>query len=133
MACGRYRTCSEALHEAGREGSGSFGGCRVESSSSWKALCSAHDAREPSLSVFEADDGRTLIKCFAGCEAIEIVAKLGLEKGDLFERRNGHRKTLTLPPENDTVRGEDIPHSRSTERRQFPPTPRKEVSDGSLA
>ena len=105
----------------------------VESSSSWKALCSAHDAREPSLSVFEADDGRTLIKCFAGCEAIEIVAKLGLEKGDLFERRNEHRKTLTLPPENDTVGGEDIPHSRSTERTQFPPTPRKEVSDGSLA
>jgi hypothetical protein len=27
----------------------------------------------------------------------------------------------------------DIPHSRSTERRQFPPTPGKEVSDGSLA
>jgi len=64
----------------------------VESSSSWKALCSAHDAREPSLSVFEADDSRTLIKCFAGCEGTEIVAKLGLEKGDLFERCNGHRK-----------------------------------------
>ena len=105
----------------------------VESSGSWKALCPAHDAREPSLSVSEGDDGRALNKCFAGCKATEIVAELGLEMGELFERRNGHRKTYLLPPENDTVGGEDIPHSRSTERKQFPPTPGKEVPDGSLA
>jgi hypothetical protein len=90
----------------------------VESSSSWKALCSAHDDVEPSLSVSEADDGRTLIKCFAGCEATEIVAELGLEMGDLFERRNGHRKTLTLPPETTLL-----------EARTFrTPTPQREGS-----
>jgi hypothetical protein len=70
----------------------------VESGSSWKALCPAHDAREPSLSVSEADDGPALTKCFAGCEAIEIVAELGLEMGELFERRNGHRKNSHSTP-----------------------------------
>jgi hypothetical protein len=105
----------------------------VESGSSWKALCPAHDAREPSLSVSEADGGRTLIKCFAGCEATEIIAGLGLEMGELFERRNRHRKTFTLPPENDTVGGKDIPHSYSTERSRLSLMPGKEVPDGSLA
>ena len=105
----------------------------VESGSYWKALCPAHDAREPSLSVSEADGGRTLIKYFAGCEATEIIAGLGLEMGDFFERRNRHRKTFTLPPENDTVGGKDIPHSYSTERSRLTPIPGKEVPDGSLA
>lgn len=61
-----------------------------ESNGSWLALCPAHDDREPSLSVAEGDDGRALVKCFAGCEVSEIVAALGLEMKDLFEHRNGH-------------------------------------------
>jgi hypothetical protein len=56
---------------------------------SWKALCPAHEDREPSLSVTEGDDGRALLKCFAGCATEDIVAELGLEMEDLFERRNG--------------------------------------------
>lgn len=61
-----------------------------ESNGSWVALCPAHDDKEPSLSVAEGDDGRALVKCFAGCEVSEIVAALGLEMKDLFEHRNGH-------------------------------------------
>ncbi len=105
----------------------------VESGSYWKALCPAHDAREPSLSVSEADDGPALIKCFAGCEAIGIIAGLGLEMGDLFERRNRHRRTFTLPSENDTIGGKDIPHSYSTEGSRLSLMLGKEVPDGSLA
>jgi hypothetical protein len=56
---------------------------------SWKALCPAHEDREPSLSVTEGDDGRALLKCFAGCATEDVVAELGLEMKDLFERRNG--------------------------------------------
>jgi hypothetical protein len=56
---------------------------------SWKALCPAHEDREPSLSVTEVGDGRALLKCFAGCATEDIVAELGLEMKDLFERRNG--------------------------------------------
>ena len=69
-----------------------------ECNGSWKALCPAHDDTEPSLSVCEGDDGRALLKCFAGCENPEIVSALGLEMKDLFERQNGHRKKFASTP-----------------------------------
>lgn len=46
--------------------------------------CPAHDDKHPSLRVGEGDDGRTLLKCFAGCETANIVAALGLTLADLF-------------------------------------------------
>jgi hypothetical protein len=58
----------------------------------YQALCPAHDDHEPSLSIAEGEDGRALLKCFAGCEAEEIVSALELEMKDLFERRNGHKE-----------------------------------------
>jgi hypothetical protein len=48
------------------------------------ARCPAHDDRRPSLSLREGSGGRTLLHCFAGCSAEEIVAALGLEVSDLF-------------------------------------------------
>jgi hypothetical protein len=99
-----------------------------------KALCPAHDDREPSHSVSDGDDGRTLVKCFAGCEATEIAAELGLEMGDPFERRNGHRKIFrSTPRKRHSVRGKDIPHSCSAERRRLSPMPEREVPDEFLA
>ena len=53
----------------------------------WKARCPGHEDRAPSLSVGEGDDGRVLLRCWAGCEVGEIVAAMGLEMGDLFEQR----------------------------------------------
>lgn len=44
----------------------------------WKALCPAHDDRNPSLSVTKGDDGRPLLHCFAGCTYPDIMAALGL-------------------------------------------------------
>ena len=70
----------------------------IESNGSWKALCPAHDDHEPSLSVSEGDDGRALLKCFAGCKNPRIVAELDLDMSDLFEQRNGHRKKFRLAP-----------------------------------
>ena len=53
------------------------------------AFCPAHDdRREPSLSVKEGEDGRVLLKCFAGCATKQVVAAIGLSMTDLFERRN---------------------------------------------
>src|SRR5215211_2865747 len=69
-----------------------------QSNGSWKALCPAHEDREPSLSVTEGDDGRALLKCFAGCKNPEIVGALDLDMGDLFVQRNGHRKNLFQTP-----------------------------------
>jgi len=44
----------------------------------------AHDDKNPSLSIAKGDDGRTLIKCHAGCETRVIVTKWGLKLSDLF-------------------------------------------------
>ena len=50
----------------------------------WKACCPAHHDRNPSLSIGEGDDGRVLLKCFAGCTHEQIVAGLGLGVDDLY-------------------------------------------------
>jgi putative DNA primase/helicase len=45
----------------------------------WVARCPCHDDREPSLSIGEGDDGRLLLKCFAGCSFEELRGALGLD------------------------------------------------------
>jgi hypothetical protein len=79
----------------------------------------AHDDRDPSLSITEANDGRVLINCFRGCTFDEVVAAIGLEAKDFFDDRgegfdpprNG--ATAQHPPNNphsdaeDTVAGAD--------------------------
>jgi hypothetical protein len=51
------------------------------------ARCPAHQDRSPSLSIREADDGKVLIHCHAGCSAHEVVSAVGLELTDLFPPR----------------------------------------------
>jgi hypothetical protein len=63
----------------------------------WKALCPAHDDKTPSLSITQGDDGRTLLKCFAGCTTDSVCAALHLTLADLFppkETRNGGGKHI---------------------------------------
>jgi hypothetical protein len=50
----------------------------------WTARCPAHPDRTNSLSLHQGDDGRVLVKCFAGCSTQAIVAAIGLEMRDLF-------------------------------------------------
>jgi hypothetical protein len=52
----------------------------------WRAICPAHPSKNNTrtLSIFETSDGRTLLKCFAGCGVEEIVGAVGLELTDLF-------------------------------------------------
>jgi len=45
-------------------------------SSGWVACCPAHDDRNPSLSLKEADDGRVLVHCHAGCEQSAVIDAL---------------------------------------------------------
>jgi hypothetical protein len=67
---------------------------RVESrNGSYIALCPAHDDTEPSLNLSEGEDGRALIKCFAGCTPERITDALGLQLNDLFE----HHKPSSSP------------------------------------
>ena len=50
----------------------------------WLARCSAHNDKNPSLSVRETDDEVILIKCWSGCSANAVVTSVGLEMYDLF-------------------------------------------------
>jgi twinkle protein len=50
----------------------------------WIAKCPAHDDHHPSLSIGEGSDGKTLLRCHAGCSFDSIVRALGVEKVALF-------------------------------------------------
>ncbi len=50
----------------------------------WAARCPAHEDDRPSLSIGVGEDGRILLRCFAGCELDAILQRLGLETRDLF-------------------------------------------------
>jgi hypothetical protein len=55
----------------------------------WLACCPAHADRSPSLSIREIDD-RVLVYDFAGCEVGAVLAAVGLQLCDLFEKPLGH-------------------------------------------
>ena len=47
----------------------------------WTAHCPAHEDRTPSLSIRDADDGKVLVRCHAGCDqgrVISVLKALGL-------------------------------------------------------
>jgi Protein of unknown function (DUF3631)/Toprim-like len=62
----------------------------ITSAAGWRARCPAHEDREPSLSITEAD-GRILLYCHAGCSAESVVDALGLKMADLFTDKVPHR------------------------------------------
>lgn len=70
----------------------------------WECTCPAHDDRSPSFGIAEANDGRLLIHCLAGCEPQAIVDSLDLKLSDLF------------PPEDDDYK----PFWRNKNPRQEP-------------
>jgi hypothetical protein len=47
-----------------------------KSGSNWIAHCPAHDDREPSLSIREANDGKILVCCHAGCAQKAVITEL---------------------------------------------------------
>ena len=53
-------------------------------SGAWTAKCPAHEDGSPSLAVREADDGRVLVHCFAGCETDSVLRAVGMDISDLF-------------------------------------------------
>ena len=55
--------------------------------SGYTAKCPAHSDRNASLSVSEADGGKVLLHCFAGCSAADVLAAVGLALADMFPVR----------------------------------------------
>lgn len=53
----------------------------------WTAKCPAHEDRTASLSIASGTDGRCLVHCFAGCSAPDVLAAIGLQLADLYEKQ----------------------------------------------
>lgn len=63
--------------------------------SGYLACCPAHDDKTPSLSVSQAEDGRLLVHCFAGCSVNSILSAMGLTEADLFNNPETPIKNTT--------------------------------------
>lgn len=48
------------------------------------ARCPAHEDRSPSLTIRQVEDGRILLHCFAGCDALDVLGACGMAMTDLF-------------------------------------------------
>jgi hypothetical protein len=72
-----------------------------DSGSEYFAFCPAHDDRNsPDLRLREAEDGRVLLRCFAGCgqdDVLSALAQNGVGKNYLFsggaDRKRGEEDT----------------------------------------
>lgn len=55
----------------------------------YRAICPAHESknRSRSLAIREADDGRVLVHCHAGCGVQEVLQAVGLEFDALYPPR----------------------------------------------
>jgi len=100
---------------------------------SYIACCPAHDDKTPSLKITQADDGRILIRCFAGCEPQVILGMLGYTMSDLFQdkglgdhfkgwtpkkpQRQRTDETILQIAENMRGRGERLSESELQEER----------------
>ena len=76
---------------------------------SYMAQCPCHEDKEPSLAVSEGEDGRVLLKCFAGCNTEDIVARLGLTMADLFPPKERPQPKQSKPKQNEARRAYQSP------------------------
>ncbi|HXG90010.1 MAG TPA: DUF3631 domain-containing protein [Vicinamibacterales bacterium] len=67
----------------------------------WMARCPAHDDAKASLSIAPGDDGRTLIKCHAGCSTEAVLATRNLTLKDLQPTRTDRPEIVATYDYND--------------------------------
>ncbi len=74
------------------------------SGTGFSAHCPSHNDAKPSLSINEAEDGRVLMHCHAGCDLNDILKQLKLTKSDLFSNSNKNSELLLrqMHPVNDS-------------------------------
>lgn len=66
---------------------------------SYKACCPAHGDNNPSLGIAQTDDGMILINCISRkCPPDDVLAAVGLEFGDLYDKPKFHRHKPTRKP-----------------------------------
>lgn len=69
-----------------------------QSGNGFKAHCPAHDDHNPSLSIWENDDGSIGVKCHAGCQRADVLRELGLTSGDLTPEKADQPKSEPRHP-----------------------------------
>lgn len=58
------------------------------------ARCPAHEDHRQSLSVSEGEDGRVLLNCFAGCQAVAICEAIDMKLADLFPAKEKRSREI---------------------------------------
>ena len=69
----------------------------------WVCTCPAHDDNSPSLSVTEKENGKILLKCWAGCSNLDIITALGLSWDSLFPQNDGYSHSPVNPRRDDRI------------------------------
>jgi hypothetical protein len=69
---------------------GLFPDAKRRGDGSYMAKCPAHDDRTPSLHISPGRDGRTLVRCMAGCDTAAVMAEAGGGLSDLFGGDHNH-------------------------------------------
>lgn len=72
----------------------------------WIACCPAHEDHNPSLSIRELEEGRVLIKCFAGCGALEVLDAVRLTWSTLFPESLDPKRACT--PTHSSIPARDL-------------------------
>ena len=60
-----------------------FDGVKQCGDGQYMACCPCHDDRKQSLSIGRGEKG-TVLKCQAGCDTRDIIARVGIKPRDLF-------------------------------------------------
>ena len=63
---------------------------RPKGHNQYHAQCPAHQDSSPSLSIKCLSDGRTLIHCFAGCSAHDVLTSVGLDWDALYPPKENY-------------------------------------------
>jgi putative DNA primase/helicase len=87
-----------------------------QNSSGWMACCPAHDDHNPSLSISDGEDGKVLVKCFAGCNQLSVIDALkskGLWPEPIKKKLHGKQANSKRTPKDKTTATYDYCDSNS--------------------
>ncbi len=71
-------------------------GFRTAGRNQWQARCPGHDDLKASLSIGQAEDGRVLLHCHAGCDLAAILRAVGIQERDLFTDNGSERRIIAM-------------------------------------
>lgn len=77
--------------------------CRQVRDGEWLARCPAHQDSSPSLTIKDAGGGRTLVHCFAGCGANDVLTAIGFELHDLYPPTDREYRGFSRKPRGEAV------------------------------